>query len=182
MAVGATIAKVVASLAKNKEGHKVLKVVLGILLGTVLLIVGVFFAISSALSQGPLLLLDWVFGGSSMSPPDDVQQAITEMQGSFEKLDEALVPINERIGTDTVDAKWVKSVFYVLYLDQPQPPDEFYSDFIDCFVTTDDVGASIPQRDDIALLETLRSVCGITMDYSMLQQVRLVYAQLLSLP
>lgn len=177
MAVGATIAKVAASLAKNKEGRKVLKAVLGILLGIVLLIVGVFFVIASALSQGPLLLLDWVFGGASVPPPEDTQQAITEMQGSFEKLDEALVPINERLGADTVDAQWVKAVFYVLYLEQPQPPAEFYFDFVDCFVTTDDVGEPIPQHNDIALLESLRSVCVITMEDSVLQLAEMVYTQ-----
>lgn len=182
MAVGATIAKVVASLAQNKEGRKVLKVVLGIIAGALILVVGVFFVIASALSQGPLLLLDWVFGGASVPPPEEAQQAIAEMQGSFEKLDEALVPINERLGADTVDAQWVKAVFYVLYLEQPQPPDEFYSDFVDCFVTTDDVGEPIPQRDDIALLESLRGVCEITMEDSVLQLARMVYTQLLSLP
>ena len=49
-------------------------------------------------------------------------------------------------------------------------------------VDTDDVGEPIPQRDDIALLESLRGVCEITMEDSVLQLARMVYTQLLSLP
>ena len=90
MAVGATIAKVVASLAQNKEGRKVLKVVLGIIAGALILVIGVFFVIASALSQGPLLLLDWVFGGASVPPPEDAQQAITEMQANLTMLEEVI--------------------------------------------------------------------------------------------
>lgn len=179
MAVGATIAKVVASLAKNKEGRKVLKVVLGILLGTVLLIVGVFFAISSALSQGPLLLAGWIFGGNSSIPTDIAQQpAVVEMQANLTMLGEVIDAANVRLNSQKLDGQWIKAVFYVLFYEQPPPPPDFFPDFVNCFVTINDVGDAIPQQDDAALLDALRSVCDVTVNDNALQQARMVYEQL----
>lgn len=179
MAVGATIAKVVASLAKNKEGRKVLKAVLGILLGIVLLIVSVFFVIASALSQGPLLLAGWIFGGNSSIPTDIAQQpVVVEMQANLTMLGEVIDAANVRLNSQKLDGQWIKAVFYVLYYEQPPPPPDFFPDFVDCFVTINDVGDAIPQQDDAALREALRSVCDVTVNDNVLQQARMVYEQL----
>lgn len=179
MAVGATIAKVVASLAQNKEGRKVLKVVLGIIAGALILVIGVFFVIASALSQGPLLLLDWVFGGASVPPPEDAQQAITEMQANLTMLEEVIDAANVRLDSQKLDGQWIKAVFYILFYEQPPLSPDFFPDFVDCFVTTDDVGEPIPQQDNAALLDALRTVCDVTVNDNVLQQARMVYGQLL---
>ncbi len=180
MAVGATIAKVAASLAKNKEGRKVLKAVLGIALGIVLLIVGVFFVIASALSQGPLLLAGWIFGGTDASIPTDIAQlpAVVEMQANLTMLEEVIDAANVRLDSQKLDGQWIKAVFYILFYEQPPLPPDFFPDFVDCFVTLDDVGDTIPQQDDAALLEALRTVCDVTVNDNALQLARMVYGQL----
>ena len=65
--------------------------------------------------------------------------------------------------------------FYTIYFGQPQPADEVFSLFVECFVMVDGEGGVQPQTDDDALLQSLRHICGDRVSADTLQQAREFY-------
>lgn len=176
MAISAAAIKAASTLLKSKKGRKIIKVVLGCVAGVFILIAGVFIAISNALSLAGKALTEWVLGSAS-SVPTEYVQAVTDMRVSYEKLDAAVEAVNEQLTGSKVDVLWVKSVFYVLYFDQPQPPDAFYSAFTACFVTTVD-GKPALQTDAVKLVQALKDAGVDKVDGSTLQRALEVYKQM----
>ena len=156
MSVTAAV-KAAAALLKSKKGRKILKIAVGFAIGIFILITGVLFTIVNAVSGIGKSLAGWLFGGGSSVPPEFAQNVfVQEMQASLDKL----------------DGRWVRSVFYTLYFGQPQPADEVFSSFVECFVTVDGEGGVQPQTDEDTLIQSLRRVCGDRVSADTLRQAR----------
>jgi len=165
--------KAAAALLKSKKGRKILKIAVGFAIGIFILIAGVLFTIVNAVSEIGESLAGWLFGGGSSVPPEFSQNVfVQEMQASLDKLDSAVEAADKQLGADKLDGRWVRAVFYTLYFGQPQPADEVFSSFVECFVTVDGEGGVQPQTDEDTLLQSLRRVCGDRVSTDTLLQAR----------
>ena len=173
MSVTAAAVKAAATLLKSKKGRKIIKIVVGFVIGIFVLIAGVLFSIVNVVSAIGKSMADWLFGGGSSMPPEFAQNVfVQEIQASLDKLDSAVGKIDEQLGSDKLDGRWVKAVFYTLYFGQPQPADEMFPSFVECFVALGDDGTTKLQTDDDALFQTLRRVCGDRVSADTLRQAR----------
>ena len=172
MSVTAAV-KAAAALLKSKTGRKILKIAVGFAVGIFILIAGVLFTIVNAVSEIGESLAGWLFGGGSSVPPEFAQNVfVQEMQASLDKLDSAVEAADKQLGADKLDGRWVRAVFYTLYFGQPQPTDEMFSSFVECFVTVDGEGGVQPQTDEDTLIQSLRRVCGDRVSVDTLRQAR----------
>lgn len=171
MAVSAAAVKAAAALLQDKRVRKAIGTIIGIIIGIIILIIGAFFTIANSLSVGSHDVFGQIFSSGSDvkldAPEEDVKNAeesIRDIKVSFGKIENALQPVNERLGDQKVDELWVKSVFYALYFKQPQPGDDFYPAFIECFVTktsSDDSECEAPQADEAVLLASIGQLTAI---------------------
>jgi len=168
--------KAAAALLKSKKGRKILKIAVGFAIGIFILIAGVLFTIVNAVSGIGKSLAGWLFGGGSSVPPEFAQNVfVQEIQASLTKLDSAVETAEKQLGSDKLDGRWIGAVFYTIYFGQPQPADEVFSLFVECFVMVDGEGGVQPQTDDDALLQSLRHICGDRVSADTLQQAREFY-------
>ena len=166
-----TAVKAAAALLKSKKGRKILKIAVGFAVGIFILIAGVLFTIVNAVSGIGKSLACWLFGGGSSVPPEFAQNVfVQEIQASLTKLDSAVETAEKQLGSDKLDGRWIGAVFYTIYFGQPQPEDEVFSLFVECFE-----GGVQPQTDDDALLQSLRHICGDRVSADTLQQAREFY-------
>lgn len=171
MAVSAAAVKAAAALLQDKRTRKSIGTVIGVLAGIIILIIGAFFTIANSLSVGSHDVFGQIFSSGSkvkLDAPEEnakeAEESIRDIKVSFGKIENALQPVNERLGDQKVDELWVKSVFYALYFEQPQPGDDFYPAFVECFVaktSPDDSECESPQTDETVLFTSIGKLTAI---------------------
>ena len=133
--------KALISLAKSKEGRGLLKKVIT----TILIIIGVLFAgilaIANSIFNANNDIVSRVFDGQDIedisfdADPEAVQEIKNKLNGiqdGFSALDSSVAYINETlIVGDKLDANWVKSVYYAIYIERNI--DYFKGSFPYCF-------------------------------------------------
>ena len=180
MAAPALVLKAAASILANEKSRKAVGWVLIAVLSPIILLLAFFCTTFSGGAEHNRTVVDLCFHGGAVpeGTPAEYQAYIQEMRDSFVLLDAAMQTVEGQMEEgDGLDDIRVKAVFFALYFGADDPAAHAGQAFVDCFVTTDDVGEPIPQHNDIALLESLRSVCVITMEDSVLQLAEMVYTQ-----
>lgn len=106
----ATITKIASSLAKSKKGRSIIKTVVCVVIVLLILVIGTFFTICSAITNASNDIFFWIFGGifgdvSLDAGPEYTEEftILTEMKESFTNIDTAVDTINERIGIDPTE-------------------------------------------------------------------------------
>ena len=138
--------KTAVALATDKRTWKTIGVVIASILTPIILIVVMIASILSAGSDHNKAAIDLSFSGGSIPAaiPAEYVTHISDMEGCFAVLDEAISEAEAQMNGGTLDNIRIKSLFYSLNfgaenlsLSQAEA-----SSFVDCFVTAEDGSAA----------------------------------------
>ena len=185
----AAIAKVATTLAQDKNVQKGIVTIIGIVIGIIILVIGCFFTICSSLSIGNMDIVSRVFGAEDSTVNIDTQNklnsetitSINNMKQSLEKIDTTVEKANSYLGDSKLDSTWVKSVFFIIYFDKVQPEDNFYTNFVDCFITkqtVNNVEVEVPEANNSLLLENINSNFALGISEGVISEAKDCYSSI----
>jgi hypothetical protein len=112
---------------------------------------------------------------------ESLNTSITAIQESFKKIDTAVDEANSSLGDSKLDDTWVKAIFFAIFFENHQPTDDFYNNFVNCFITTetiDGVQASVPLTDKNVLLSRLNNDLNLSVSNETINEADEVYSEI----
>ena len=156
--------KLAVSILADKKVQKSLLAMIGVILGIFILIIGCFFTIMESLTNANSDIMKMVFSGESFNMPEDISGnlsiSIATIKESFVKLEKEITAANKRLAPKSLVNDWIKAVFFSIYFEKEQSPDDLYNTFVNCFITTvseNDVTIEVPLTDKAILIDNLKN-------------------------
>ena len=138
-ATAAAVSKAAAFILGDERGRRALGWILAAVLAPLILIIVFVCAIGSGGAEHNTTAVKASFYGSVFTDkiPNEYREHITEMRSAFSTLDEIVSSVNEEAEDDTLDATYVKAVFYALCFGEEAPSRRAAGDFVGCFYTVE---------------------------------------------
>jgi hypothetical protein len=186
---GVILEKVAVAVASDRRVQNfILAVIVGII-AFIVIIFGTFFTIMDSLTLGNSEIISMAFSSSQSDlnmniPVNDAEGlkiSITAIQESFKKIDKAVVSANDMITPKSLDDTWVKSVFFAIFFEKEQPADDFYNNFINCFITTETINGVqtvVPLTDKNILFDKLKNDLKLPITDETIKEADEVYSKI----
>jgi murein DD-endopeptidase MepM/ murein hydrolase activator NlpD len=130
--------KTAAATLTDENTRKRLGWLIAALLSPVILIVVLLCSLGSGFADHNVSVVQLCFQGGEIpdSIPEEYRAYIEDMVQSFALLDDRIDEINSQMeDDDSLDAIWVKAIFYALYFGEDSPSRRAHRQYVDCFVT-----------------------------------------------